>query len=337
MRILIVQTGFLGDVILSTPVIGALRRLYPEAELWFLTTPQAAELLRRDPALTGVIVFDKSGAEKGIRGSLKLSKKLRSMGFSRAYSIHKSFRTAWILAAARIPRRIGFSDAKGSWLYHERVDRPQNEHEVRRALSIVSGIAEDEELRLFPPAKSELSEECAVLGTGYTVVVPGSVWATKRWKASGYHECVAALVARGEEVVVLGASSERAAAEEVSKGLRVWNLAGRTSLPELLYIISKARTVICNDSMALHIASAFKVPTVTVFCATSPKFGFGPWRNSAEVVERVGLYCKPCRRHGSMQCPTKTWACINEVSSREVLEAVDRVREHGRHGRTDAA
>lgn len=85
--------------------------------------------------------------------------------------------------------------------------------------------------------------------------------------------------------------------------------------------VKNAKLVICNDSMALHMAFAFKIPTVAVFCATSPEFGFGPWENRAIVVEKKGLVCKPCHRHGKQICPEGTEACMKELSHMEVIYA----------------
>lgn len=90
-------------------------------------------------------------------------------------------------------------------------------------------------------------------------------------------------------------------------------------------VMQKARLVVCNDSMSLHMASALKVPTVAIFCATSPTFGYGPWQNQAIVVERRDLACKPCRPHGSRRCPNGTEACMRGLAADEVISAVDRL------------
>jgi len=85
--------------------------------------------------------------------------------------------------------------------------------------------------------------------------------------------------------------------------------------------MEQSRLVICNDSMALHMASAFKVPNVAVFCATSPEFGFGPWENpKSAVVQDDTLACKPCRRHGSNRCPNGTEACMT-IDAQKVIDA----------------
>lgn len=331
MKILLVQTSFLGDVILSTPVIGALKKLHPDAELWIMTTRQARELVERDPFLTGVITFDKRGTEGGVSGLIRKARELRSHKFDIAYALQRSARTSVVLALAKIPRRIGFSCARLSFLYHRRIVRRSSQHDVLRNLSILTNGASLEslpdDLRVIPPAPAELDAgtRSLVEAGRYVVLVPGSAWKTKMWRWQGYREVAEYFLKSGLTVVVSGAPDEQAVANMVSNGLPVKNLAGTTTLSAFAALIAHAELVVCNDSMALHLASAFKRPTVALFCATSPQFGFGPWKSPALVVEAQGLPCKPCRRHGSNRCPTGTEACMKNVSSDQVVEAARQV------------
>ena len=141
------------------------------------------------------------------------------------------------------------------------------------------------------------------------------------WSSAEYRKVAESFLSEGYGVVLVGASSEALVCSEVAAGLMLENLCGRTTVGELLALISGAKLVICNDSLVLHIASAFKIPTVAVFCATSPVFGFGPWKNRAVVVEKQGLRCKPCRRHGGRRCPTGTEACMRDLPAEKVLAA----------------
>ena len=137
MKILLVQTSWLGDTILSTPVISGIKSIHPEAELWMLTTPLSADLVRRDPLLAGVLTFDKRFRDSGFSGFVRMCRRVRDMRFDRVYSLHKSYRTALLLSCSRIPMRIGFAKARLAFLYHVRKPRPQSEHDVIRNLSIL--------------------------------------------------------------------------------------------------------------------------------------------------------------------------------------------------------
>lgn len=331
MKLLLVQTSFLGDTVLSTPVIAALKRRFPDAELWMMVTPQAKPLVERDPDLAGVLAFDKRGADAGLGGLLRKARMLRRMSFDRVYSLHKSFRTSILLALSRVPERVGFASAQLAFLYTKRAQRDPALHDVLRNLSILacdSKVDEaDAELRLVAPPRESLSPPVrAAVERGHNIVlVPGSAWKTKMWQWQGYREVAQHFLERGRRVVVLGGPDEISVAARVSEGLNVDNLAGKSSIAELLAVIESADLVVCNDSMSLHVASAFKVPTVPVFCATSPRFGFAPWRTPHSIVEVEGLACKPCRRHGSNRCPTGTESCMRDVPSSRVISAAERL------------
>ncbi len=332
MKILLVQTSFLGDTILSTPVISGIKKIYPEAELWMMTTPLSSELVIRDPLLAGVLIDDKKNKNVGFSGFLRMKRRIQSIAFDRVYSLHRSPRTALLLWLCQIPDRIGFSDAKLSFLYHEIRIRNRKNHDVIRNLSLLSGDISIEslepELRLFPPEKNALNENIrrTLPDKGsYVVLVPGSAWKTKMWNWEGYHETAKYLFKKSFYVVLLGAKSDETVSAKVAQGLSVINLSGKTSIADTMYIIKNSSLVVCNDSMALHLASALNIPNVAIFCATSPQFGFSPWQNNAIIVENKNLSCKPCQRHGGNKCPTGTKACMKEPSHLEVIRAAEKL------------
>lgn len=332
MRILLAQTSFLGDTILSTPVIKAIKALFPHAQLWMMTTPLSCDLVRRDPLLNGVITLDKRKTDAGLFGLLRMSRKLKSMHFDRVYSLHRSYRTSLLLWLARIPSRTGFSDAKGRCLYNNLKERNTHQHDVIRNMSILAGETELDpntmQMRLFAPAWHEVSADlraCLPQPGRYAVVVPGSAWQTKMWHWEGFREVGTYLLRRNIGVVLLGAESDRAICAHVGQDLPVIDLSGRTRVAEAMSIVQNARLVVCNDSMSLHMASAMRIPTAVIFCATSPAFGYGPWKNRAIVIEQKNLDCKPCRRHGSVKCPSGTQACMRGPEAGVVIDAVRRL------------
>ncbi len=330
MKILLVQTSFLGDTILSTPLIEGLKKIHPQAELWMMTTPLAADLVKRDPLLSGVIQFAKRGPEKGIKGLLRQAAKLQKHNFEIVYSLHRSARTSLLLWLSRIPQRIGYKSAKLAFLYTDTRTRPRNQHDVLRNLALLNdsfSISElPDKLRLFAPARDELDPELTTelpSPGSYALIVPGSAWETKRWSAASYHQVAAYLIKNGLQVVLTGSADEVEVCRDVAGELTVINLAGCGNLDSVLYLTKHAKIMICNDSMALHMASACKIPTVAIFCATVPEFGFGPWQNRALIVEKNGLNCRPCARHGSRDCPNKTRACIDDLPVIEVINAIN--------------
>lgn len=329
MKILLVQTAFLGDVILSTPVIKAIHQIHPGCELWMMTTALSSGLVKGDQLLKGVISYDKNGKERGAAGFWRKVKELCSHKFDIVYSLHKSYRTALLLTLAGIPSRVGFEQAALSFLYTRTVKRLQGAHDVLRNLSLLRDQAPiesfDDSLRLFVPLVDIADAFGLPPNGGYAVLVPGSAWKTKMWDWQGFREVARWLLENGRKVVILGAKSEVEVCNQVALDLNVTNLAGKTSIPEMMNVIQKANLVVCNDSMSLHLASTFKIPTVTMFCATSPRFGFGPWKNKAVVVERHDLKCKPCRAHGSNVCPVGTFECSLGLPAKQVIAAIENV------------
>lgn len=330
MNILLVQLSFLGDTILSTPVIHGIKQIHPRARLSVMTTPLAAGLFENDPLVDEILVFDKRGTEKNVTGLLKKATSLKKRSFDKVYSLHRSHRTAMLLYSARIPERIGFWDAKMNFLYSDKRKKDLNGHAALRNLSLLYKDIDrkklNPDLRLHRPARENLSFETAQTlpeQAGFIAMAPGSAWKTKQWAWKEYRKTCEHFMDQGLKVVLVGGKADMEICSRISSELDLIDCSGKIALSETMYIIASSTLVICNDSMSLHMASAFKKPTVAVFCATSPAFGFGPWQNpQAVVVQDETLSCKPCRRHGSNRCPNGTEACMN-LPAETVIKAAE--------------
>ncbi|MFN8389029.1 MAG: lipopolysaccharide heptosyltransferase II [Bdellovibrionota bacterium] len=339
MKILVVQTGFFGDVVLTTPVFTNLRARYPKAEIFALTTKESRPLLEAHPALDGALVFDKRGAHSGWRGLRAMASELRALRFDLALSLHKSSRTALLLFLSGIPERIGFSNAGLPFLYHQRVRRSHLAHEALRNLVILEGCGAnldelDSRLSLGITNDAEdtaagILREAGLDNKRLVGLAPGSVWATKRWTPGGFAAVGDELAERGFGVLLLGGpnDSEQGRAVEALMLQRPLNLIGRTGFMVSIALVAQLDILISNDSAPLHIASACGTPVVAAFCATVPEFGFGPWQVAHEVVGVESLSCRPCGRHGGESCPTGTHACQLGLHADQVLDAVYRVLE----------
>ncbi len=328
MKVLLVQSGFLGDTVLSTPVIAGVKKIYPGAAISVMTTPAASQLIENDPLVKEVVWFDKRGQEKGGRGLLKKAAEMRAKGFDRAYTLHRSYRTSLLLFLAGIPDRVGFRDASLSFLYTRAVRKAGASHAVLRNLSLLYDDMKSDmlssELRLFEPPRGKVApyvKKVLPLAQSYIILAPGSAWETKMWHWQGFLEVARFFRKRGGAVVLLGSEAESGVCGRIGSEVEVIDLSGRISLADTLYVMKHARLAVTNDSMPLHMASAFKLPTVAVFCATSPAFGFGPWDNPhAAVVQEDTIECRPCRRHGSRKCPNGTEKCM-QIPPERVIAA----------------
>jgi heptosyltransferase-2 len=337
-KILVVQTSFLGDVVLTTPLIAEIRRRFPHVHLSVLCAPRGKDILEGHPDIDEIIVYRKR-RDGGRRQSLwRIAKELRSRGFTLALSPHKSFRTALLLFFSRIPRRIGFRQSAGWFFFHERVHRDSTRHDVERNLSLLEtlgeGAAESERtprLAVTASAKIAAAEVFRSLGIGGDGPVfgvnPGSVWATKRWTQEGYAKLIVALKRKyGGQVALFGAEEDREIAEKIialSDNACV-SLVGRIGLRELAAAIERCDVFITNDSGPMHVAVARGVPVVAIFCATTPSLGFYPYARNAVVVEKE-LNCRPCGSHGGRYCPLGTEDCMRLIKAEDVMRGVERL------------
>lgn len=335
-RILVVQTSFLGDVVLTTPLIAALRRRFPGAAVAVLCTPRGREVLAGNPDIDEIITLEKK--RDGGRNANLFAKaaELKARRFTMAVSPHKSLRTALLLFIAGIPLRIGFRQSAGWFLYHRLVDRDSAQHDVERNLSLVQALGVDPStcerglhIESTPDARQTVGRIFAALGIRDDRMIvgvnPGSTWATKRWTVDGYAELCLALQRRHDaQIVLFGGPDDRDTVEAILQrtGGGVASLVGHIGVKELAAAIERCRVFVTNDSGPMHVAVARGVPVVAVFCATTPSLGFFPHSSRAVVVEK-DLACRPCGSHGGRLCPLGTDDCMRLIKAGDVLAAVE--------------
>ncbi|MEP7325676.1 MAG: lipopolysaccharide heptosyltransferase II [Gemmatimonadota bacterium] len=319
---LVIQTAFLGDVVLTTPLLSVLAARHGPVDV--VTTPAAAPLLATHPAVRQVIPFDKNGRDRGWRGGMRVARELRATGYARAYLPHRSWRSGALALLARIPKRVGFADG-ARLFYTDTRSRPASGHEVERLLALADqgdrGSAPGVSLAL---TKDDWAEAGAWLtghgvGPGFVALAPGSIWGTKRW--AYYRELVARL---DGPVVVLGGPEDRGLAEAIVQAApeRARNAAGELSLRVSAAVIGRSRLLVTNDSAPLHLATAVGTPIVAIFGPTVPAFGFGPRGARDLVVEHHNLTCRPCSGHGPQRCPLGHHRCMKELTVDTVLASI---------------
>jgi heptosyltransferase-2 len=322
---LVIQTAFLGDVILTIPLLVRLADRHGPVDV--MTTPGAASLIEPHPAVRAVIRYDKARADRGVAGFRRLASQLRGARYARAYLPHRSWRSALLALVARVPERIGFSDSPAALTYSSRIARPAGVNESVRLLAL-AGVVPAADARPAPPtlaltvedrarARSWLEEHG--VAEPFLALAPGSIWGTKRWP--GFAELAATLPDR---VVVVGGPEDRALGEAVVAAApgRGWNATGELSLRQSAALIERAAVLVTNDSAPLHLASGVGTRVVALFGPTVPAFGFGPVGAADRVVEVEGLSCRPCSSHGPQVCPLGHHRCMRELSVERVVHAI---------------
>lgn len=342
---LVIQTSFLGDMVLTTPLIAELALRGP---VDVVATPASAPLLANNPSIRDVIVYDKRGDAAGLGGLWRTSRALRRRrvtpgepvrqerrAVQTAYLAQGSIRSAMLAVLAGIRERVGFSTSAGWAFYTRRVLYRNDRHHAERLWRL--GATGDEEQpssaqlrpRLFPgdaevsAVESLLRSEGHDEGTApFVALAPGSIWATKRWP---YYAELARALAPRVRLAVVGGAADRELAAAIAAAVaphRVIDAVGRLSLLASAELIGRAASLVTNDSAPQHLASAMGTPTVTIFGPTVPEFGFGPLASGSASQGHQGLDCRPCHPHGPERCPLAHWRCMRELVAETVLTSV---------------
>ncbi|HEX6537109.1 MAG TPA: lipopolysaccharide heptosyltransferase II [Gemmatimonadaceae bacterium] len=331
---LVVQTSFLGDTVLTTPLLAELAR---RGAVDVVVTPAAAPLLANHPAIRERFVYDKRGADAGAMGLWRLARRIRCHYQARgeratAYLAQGSARSAALALLAGCGDRVGFGTSPGRLLYTQvvphRADRHHAERLWRLAFPNDPGV-EPSASAITPhlyPGDAERVAVSALLGDApddrpIVALAPGSVWGTKRWP---YYPELAARLAPAARLVVVGGAADSAIAGEIAAAVpdaRVVDATGRLSLLASAELIARAALLVTNDSSPQHLASAVGTPTITIFGPTVPEFGFGPLAPGSVVVQHETLPCRPCHHHGPPTCPLGHWKCMRELGVERVATA----------------
>ncbi len=317
----VIQTAFLGDVVLTTPLLSRLAERHGPVDV--VTTPAAAALLETHPAVRSVIRYDKHGSGKGWRGLSRVASELRARGYATVYLPHRSVRSALLAMVSGAPERVGFADSAAAITYTRRVPRPREGHEVDRLLTL-AGSAESAPgvtLALTPADYSAADHWLAAHGVSprFIALAPGSIWGTKRWPY--YAELAAGL---DRPCVVVGGVDDRPLADAIVAAApdRTVSAAGELNLRASAALIQRAAALVTNDSAPLHLATAVGTPIVALFGPTVPGFGFGPRRPGDVTLGREGLACRPCSRHGPPVCPLGHHRCMRDLPVETVAAAL---------------
>lgn len=328
MKILIIHTAFIGDIILSTPLISKLRDKYPESNITYLTIPSGKAILENNPKLDNIIVYDKKEKDKGLINLWKLIKKLRKEKYDLVLSLHRYLRSSLIAYSTGAPIIIGYNVAPASFLFSEKIFYDKDKHEVERLLSFVNDENKKRyEIELYPSAEDEKTAARlieSIQNKRLIIIAPGSKWATKRWPVEYFNEVIAVLSKQSDiQLAVIGGK------EDLELNLiipdNVFDFRGKISLLRSAAIIEKSTLLLSNDSSPIHIGSAFKdVRILGIFGPTVKSFGFFPWSTNSKVYEVENLECRPCGLHGSNNCPKGHFKCMIEIYPQIIIDDIKR-------------
>lgn len=331
---LVVQTSFLGDVILTTPLIAELARRGP---VDVLVTPKGAAALANNPDIRTTIRYDKRATYGAALGSWQTIKEIRSRRpYDAAYLAQGSFRSGIMAMLTGAAERIGFDSSTGRVLYTKRIPYRPEQHHARRLWSLSMSECADpptrEQIRprLYPSDEDRAHVDRLLRAGGggsqpIVALAPGSAWGTKRWP---YYVELAKRLADDFRIAIIGSHADAAIAGEMMNGLPAEAVIDGTLSLSLLAsaeLVGRAQAIVTNDSAPQHLASAMGTPTLSIFGPTVPEFGFGPLAERHVVAGHAGLSCRPCHRHGPQRCPLGHWRCMRELSTEYICSLLPQV------------
>ena len=318
MKFLIIQTAFIGDVILATSLVETLRRQFPQAKIDFLLRKGNEQLLVGHPALRNVLVWEKKKAK--YRSLFQVLFSIRKERYDLVVNCQRFAASGFLTAFSGAKASVGFEKNPFSAFFSRKVSHNIGDgvHEVIRNHALIAHIAGDTPAmpRLYPaPLDIEKAALLAQRGS-YICIAPTSVWFTKQWPA---HKWMAfmRLVPQDTHIFLLGAKDDALVCNSLCDAvgvLRATNLAGQLSFLESAALMAGAAMNYVNDSGPMHLASAMNAPVLAIFCSTVPSFGFGPLSSRALVVQTTEhLACRPCGLHGFKACPQGHFACAENI------------------------
>ncbi|WP_418964208.1 glycosyltransferase family 9 protein [Cetobacterium sp.] len=326
MKILIIHTAFIGDIVLSTPLLKRVKEMYPEAKITYVTTPVGATILRNNPHITEIIEYDKRGNHSGIKGLLALGRRLRYENFNMVLTPHRYLRSSILSWLTRSPKRIGYDIASGALLFTDKIKYDKTKHEVEKLLSFLGDVPknprENYPIELYPSKKEKeavdkIWEDNSLSSEKVIAIAPGSKWFTKKWPLEYFNKVIELLVKDGIKVIVIGGKDELFL--NVVNHKNIIDLRGKTTLLELAEVLKRVKVVLTNDSSPIHIASAFaNTKIIAIFGPTVKEFGFFPWSENSKVLEVNGLTCRPCAIHGGDKCPKGHFKCMLEIKPEQL-------------------
>lgn len=331
-RILAVRFSALGDVLLTTPLLRAIHRRHPDAEITFVTRRDYAPLLADSPRIREVVSWD-PGAPFA-----DLVARLAGRAFTHRLDLHGSLRSARLRLALggrwtgypkyRVRRALLVRTGRDR--YRDRRPVAERYFDAARGLE-VSPDGHPAELFLHRDAVARAERLLADHGLGrertLVALAPGAAHATKRWPERHWHTLLDRLAGRADVVLVGGAADAALATRLATRAAgTVVSAAGALDLQGTAAVLRRARVVAAGDTGVMHMATAVGTPVVALYGPTVEAFGFFPYRARATVLQRTDLRCRPCAPHGGPRCPLGHHRCLEEILPEDVDAALRQVR-----------
>lgn len=311
-KFLVIQTAFIGDVVLATALVEKLHSRYPTASIDFLLRKGNEGLLANHPFINEVLVWDKQANKT--TNLFKIVNKVRSNGYTHVINPHRFASSGLITFLSAAPYKAGFDKNPFSFCYNKKTAHiiaepysPHPVHETQRNQNLIADLTDDVAAlpKLYPSAEDH-NKITPYQNEPYICIAPSSVWFTKQFPVSKWVAMIDVLP-KQYKVWLLGGNGDAAMANEImqtSTNKNIDSLCGKLNFLASAALMKGAAMNYVNDSAPLHFATAVHAPVTAIYCSTVPAFGFWPLQENGRYVEiEEKLYCRPCGLHGHKACP----------------------------------
>jgi heptosyltransferase-2 len=347
-KILIIQTAFIGDVVLATALLETLHEHYPQASIDLVVRQGNESLLNEHPFIGELIVWNKK--ENKYLHWLQLLTKIRGKKYDLLINVQRFAATGLWTVLSKATKTIGFDKNPFSFSFTHSVKHDvsgNGMHEVNRNHKLTEslGVLKLRKPKLYP-TKSDFEKVKKYQSEKYITIAPASVWFTKQFPLSAWVSFIQALPFDGT-IYILGGLGDKnigdAIVNEVSKlnsntstitnisstSQKIINLSGELSFLASAALQQNAVLNYVNDSAPLHFCSAVNAPVVAIYCSTIPAFGFGPLSTHSYIVEtHESLACRPCGLHGKKQCPLGHYNCAKTIANKQLIAPLLQMAQH---------
>ncbi len=333
-KVLIIQTAFLGDVILALPMVQTLRNHMPDSRIDFLCIPNTAPVLENHPAINNVIQYDKKGGDKFDK-FIEVLSEIREVEYDVVICPHRSFRSTLLTYYSEAKTRVGFNTNSLSFMLTKKVKYVKDKHEILRNNELVQAFLGNEynekKVSLKPdlyPSREDINivDHMLTHKANLITFAPCSRWFTKQLTLNKSKEIVTKLVYSGFNVALIGGKDDveygKALEKEVNDS-SIMNLCGKLTPLQSYYVITQSKAVITVDSASQHLGAASDTPIMLIYGSTNISFGFYPLTSKYKIIENDKLECRPCTDHGRDKCPLGHFKCICDLSVEYIFKELE--------------
>lgn len=335
LKILIIRLSSIGDVILTTPLVRSLRHKFRDAQIDFVIKKSFAEVMETNPHINHLYIFDKN-----VKNDLhRMRNEIQSANYDWVIDIHKNFRSVYLRHGAKngivttynkqvFHRTLlvwfginRYRDVKPVFLrYFEAVKNFQVEWDKKYTELVISDKELNEVRDILLKRKCDFNKPLIA-------ICPGASFKNKQWKMEGFAEVADYFVEKQNAgIVFLGGKNDAGLCRTIQHKMKHSSIdvAGELSLRKSAAVLKISQLVFTNDSGLMHVAQSQKKPVVAIFGPTVRELGYFPFPQYSTVIEKL-LKCRPCTHNGLNHCPKKHFKCMNEISSKEVIEAGEKL------------